>query len=101
MQQNFGLEDYLFDVETVMAKIENSEPTECLEFTPIKGDIKDTFIIGEFLMVDTYENGDGKMRYSISFLNKDKTENDILVAEHYNIINSIVYKIVEAMETNV
>lgn len=96
MQSSFGIEGMKFEVISVMASIENDEPTNHLEVTPIIGNLVGyKFIIGEFKMSDdTYENGDGKLKYNIAFLDKSKEENDKLIEDNAEDINTIVTNIV-------
>jgi len=99
MQNNFGLDDMLFEVETVMSQIDNEEPSPFLEITPIEGDLVGSpFLIGEFRMTDkTHENGDGELQFSVSFVDKPKAENDELLAKHIETINHIVYKLLDEL----
>lgn len=96
MQSSFGIEGMKFEVISVMAQISNDEPTNHLEVTPIEGElVGNKFIIGEFDMIEeTYENGDGKLKYNIAFLDKTKDENNVLIADNIATINAIVTDIV-------
>lgn len=92
MQENFGINGMLFEVSTVMASIENDEPTPHVEVVPIEGYLVGyPFIIGEFKFTDiVYENGDGQVKCSIAFTDKTKDENDELISQHANLLNTIV-----------
>ena len=102
MQNNFGLDDMLFEAETVMSQIDKESPTPFIEITPIKGDMVGLkFIIGEFELTDTkHDNGDGELRFSVSFVDKTKEENDQLLKLHIETINHIVYDLIQDLTNN-
>lgn len=102
MQNNFGLDDMLFEVETVMAHINDEAPSPFLELVPLEGSmVGSKFIIGEFRITDeTYENGDGEMQFSVSFPEKTKKENDEMVETHAETINKIVINMLEDLVKN-
>lgn len=91
MQDNLGLVDMLFNVDSVMVSINDSEPTEHIEITPIEGSMVGyKFVIGDFVMTDkTHDNGDGEVKFEVSFLDVDEDTNNLLIAEHHDTINSI------------
>ena len=92
MKTNFGIDAMMFEAETVMAKIEEDEPSPFIEITPTEGNIVGhKFIVGEFKIKDElYENSDGNLQFSVSFLDKSKKENDKLMTLHIKTINQIV-----------
>ena len=102
MQNNFGLDNMLFEVETVMTQINNEEPSPFLELTPLEGDMLGSkFLIGEFRMTDeTFENGDGQLQFSVSFSDKTKKENYELLEQHTETINKIVINMLEDIVKN-
>ena len=102
MQNNFGLDSMLFEVETVMSQIGEESPTPFIEITSIEGDMTGLkFIIGEFRFTDTtHDNGDGELQFSVSFVDKTKEENDQLLKLHIETINHIVYNLIEDLTNN-
>lgn len=97
MQNNFRIPDAMFEVQSVMSSIDNEEPSPFIELTSTSGSMDSLkFIIGEFSLADKlYDNGDGKLQFSISFLDKTKEENDKLIALHIDTIHKIVYNMIE------
>lgn len=97
MKSNFGIDGMMFEAQTVMSNVDGEEPTPFIEFNPIEGSmVGNKFIIGEFKIKDElYDNGDGQLQFSVSFLDKTKKENDKLLLDHIETINKIVKKIVE------
>lgn len=102
MQDNFGLDDMLFQVETIMSNVNDEEPSPFLELNPIKGElVGHKFIIGEFKMTDVeYDNGDGQLQYSVSFIDKTKEETDELTIKYTDTINKIVMNMIENIIKN-
>jgi hypothetical protein len=99
MQNNFGLDGMLFEVETVMSNIESDDPSPFLEVTPIEGEMVGyKFLIGEFTTTGIiHENGDGELQFSVVFVDKSKEENDELLTKYIEAIKHIVNKLVEDM----
>ncbi len=99
MQSNFGLDNMLFEVETVMSNINDEEPSPFLELVALEGDmIGNTILIGEFRRTDVeYDNGDGQLQFSVSFMDLDKKQNDELLEKHIDTINKIVMNIIESV----
>lgn len=99
MQNNFGLDGMLFEVETVMSHVKSEEPSPFLEVNPIEGDMVGyKFLIGEFKVTGkTHENGDGELQFSVSFVDKSEDENDELLTKHIETIKHIVNNLLEDM----
>jgi hypothetical protein len=99
VQNNFGLDGMLFEVETIMTSINDDDPTPFLELVPLEGNmVGSRFIIGEFRMTDIeYDNGNGQLQYSTIFPDKTKEENDELLKLHLDTINKIVMDMITSI----
>lgn len=103
VERDFGFPNSKFNIDVVAASVDDADPKEFLEFTPIDSDIKDKFIVGEFTMTDkTYDNGDGQLKFTVIFNDKTVEESDKLCSKHINTINKLVQTLfAEFTETSV
>jgi hypothetical protein len=97
MQTNFGLSDMLFDVDTVMVKVGEDEPTEAISVNPIQGDMTGSrFTIGNFRFNGKeYDNGDKQLAFDVSFVGVTADENTQLIIDHQATISKIANTIIQ------
>jgi hypothetical protein len=103
MQTNFGIDGMMFDAETVMIKVRDDEPIEAISITPTDGSMVGyPFTIGNFTITGVkYENGDGQVKFDVSFINVPDDENESLVIRYKDVVNQIAYRLIaDAMSEN-
>lgn len=98
MQENFGINGMMFEVQTIMAEIDGDEPTQYVEFVPTEGSLIDySFIIGDFKDTGVVnQNGDAQISCNIVFKNKSKDENEFLITENTDILNTIISNLIKS-----